>query len=64
MQLTLKGEGTVLRLDSTLHGFDVLARTAAAAALRNGVTLSPATQANLAAIGIKVSIPVAKGASL
>ena len=57
MQLTLGGDGTVFRLESTLDGFDVLARKAAEAALENGVTLSSTTVANLQSLGIKVVTP-------
>lgn len=52
MQLVLKGEGGVVRIDSRLDGFDdVLRRTAAAAvALR----LDPVTRANFEAAGLAV----------
>jgi hypothetical protein len=54
MQLTLQGERKRLRFDSTLEGFDRLVRRAVAAASRNGVSLSAATLANLAALDIAV----------
>jgi hypothetical protein len=60
MQLTLKGDGTVCRLESSLDGFDALARQATDAALENGVVLSPATLANLRSLGIKVLTPMEK----
>jgi hypothetical protein len=51
MQMKLKGEDTILRIDSTLGGFATVARRAAAEAVKRGVDLPPATQANLAALG-------------
>jgi hypothetical protein len=60
MQLTLKGDGMVCRLESSLDGFDALARQATDAALENGVVLSPATLANLQSLGIKVLTPMEK----
>lgn len=54
MQLTLKGTGRGLRADSTLDGFDRLVETAAAAAVRNGVPLTPVTVDNLLAMGVDV----------
>lgn len=51
MQMKLEGEGTTLRIDSTLDGFVPVARRAAAEAAKRGVDLPPATQANLAALG-------------
>lgn len=54
MQLTLKGGGRRLRADSTLDGFDRLVETAAAAAVRKGVPLTPVTVDNLLAMGVDV----------
>jgi hypothetical protein len=54
MQLTLQGGGRRLRFDSTLEGFDRLARRAVRAATANGAVLSSATLANLAAMDIAV----------
>jgi hypothetical protein len=62
MQLTLGGDGAVFRLESSLDGFDVLARKATDAALENGVTLSPTTVANLQSLDIKVVTPEAGAA--
>jgi hypothetical protein len=59
MQLTLGGDGAVFRLESSLDGFDVLARKATDAALENGVTLSPTTVVNLQSLDIKVVTPEA-----
>lgn len=52
MQVTLRSEGVVVRLDSTLEGFPAIIRHAAAAAAANGVALSPATQENLQGFGV------------
>jgi len=52
MQLTVKGGGRALTVESTLDGFDELAEQAAGAAFRNGVAMSDATLGNLAALGI------------
>lgn len=54
MQLTVKGGGGALSFDSSLDEFESLARRAAAAAARNELPLNVATQANLAALGIRI----------
>ena len=54
MQLKLRSPGGRLSVDSTLDGFDAIARRAAAAAVRNRLALGSATLANLAALGIAV----------
>jgi len=54
MQLTLQGGAKRLRFDSTLEGFDRLVSRAVRAATANGVALSSATLANLAAMDIAV----------
>jgi len=54
MQLMLQGGGKRLRFDSTLEGFDRLVRRAVRAATANGVALSSASLANLAAMDIAV----------
>lgn len=61
MQLTLKGEDgrTTIRLDSSLDGFERVARFAATAARDNGIALSAATQSNFGALGIDAEAPVA-----
>jgi hypothetical protein len=51
MQLTLRGGGRRVRLDSHLDGFEDVARRAASAAQRRALELSPTTQANLASLG-------------
>ena len=53
MQLVLKGDDGVVRIDSRLDGFDdVLRRTAAAA---SGLDLDPITRANFEAAGLSVA---------
>lgn len=53
LQLTLRGRsGPAIRVDSTLDGFDDVLRRATRAAARNELSLDPATQANLAALGL------------
>lgn len=53
MQLVLKGDGRVVRIDSRLDGFDdVLRRSASAAA---GLRLDPVTRANFEAAGAAVA---------
>src|SRR4051812_575406 len=62
MQLTLKGGDPqrggnlrAIRVDSALEGFDQVARAAAAASVRNGLTLADATRANFGALRIDVA---------
>lgn len=58
MQLTLKSDdGSVIRLDSSLDGFEHVSRLAAAAAQRQGIILAPTTQSNFSALGIDVDAP-------
>lgn len=52
MQMTVSGSGATLRLESTLDGFEFIARGAARAAQHNGVALAPTTVENLRALGI------------
>lgn len=54
MQLSVRADGTCLRIDSTLDGFDAIAARAARAARARGLALDPATRANLAALGLAV----------
>jgi hypothetical protein len=63
MELTLKGDGTVIRIDSALDGFADIARNAADAARRSGATMNDATRANLASLGIEVPEPESSTAS-
>jgi hypothetical protein len=52
LQLTLSGGGRPIRLDSTLSGFDQVLGEAARAARAKALPLDPATEANLAALGL------------
>lgn len=54
MHLKLKGAGESLNIESDIDGFSTIAAKAAAAAKANGVTLSDATVANFAVLGITV----------
>jgi hypothetical protein len=57
LQLTLRGpSGPAIRVDSTLDGFDDVLRRATGAAARNELPLDPATQANLAALGLVTAL--------
>ena len=53
MQLVLKGDGRVVRIDSRLDGFDDVLRRSAAAA--SGLPLDPVTRTNFEAAGVAVS---------
>lgn len=55
MELALAGEGTRMRIDSTLGDFDAIVRSAVGAAERRRLALSESTLSNLAALGIDVS---------
>ncbi len=52
MQLTLKGAGASLTLESSIEGFEYIAWHAAKAARENGVGLDPASASNLLELGI------------
>ena len=52
MVLTLGGPPGSMSFESDLEGFDDVARRAAAAAKRNGVSLDPASAGNLLALGV------------
>ncbi|HET6521970.1 MAG TPA: hypothetical protein VFG47_19435 [Geminicoccaceae bacterium] len=54
MQLTLRGPGGPISVDSTLDGFDRVAGKAAAAAAARDLPLDDATAANLTALGFDV----------
>lgn len=54
MQLTLKGPGGPIRVDSNLEGFDRVAERTARAVNDRGLALDPATEANFAAIGVEL----------
>ncbi len=52
MQLTLKGEGGSMTLESSLDGFEYIAWRATKAARDNGVSLDPTSAGNLLHLGI------------
>jgi hypothetical protein len=54
MQLTAKGEGGTIRVDSAIDEFVAIARAAADAARANGLEISEATRVNLGHLGIAV----------
>lgn len=54
MQLSLRGGGVSLRLESSIDGFDQIIRQAAQAARRKGLALDPASAGNLLGLGIDV----------
>jgi hypothetical protein len=61
-QLSLAGDGPVLlRLESTIDGFDAILAEALEAARANGIDLDPATGGNLAALGHSPAWPRAVG---
>ena len=60
MQLTVGDGAGALSFDSSLDGFDTVARRAAAAAARNELPLNDATRANLAALGIRIEADEAR----
>jgi hypothetical protein len=54
MQLTVKGGGATIRVDSAIDEFVAIAGAAATAARANGVEISEATRANLGHLGIAI----------
>lgn len=54
MQLAVRSVDGRITVDSTLDGFDAIARRAALAAAANGVELGGATLDNLAALGLRM----------
>jgi hypothetical protein len=54
MQLSLRGGGVSLRLESSIDGFDQIIRQAAQAARRKGLAFDPASAGNLLGLGIDV----------
>ena len=52
MQLTLKGAGATMTLESSIDGFEYIAWRATKAARENGVSLDPASAGNLLELGI------------
>ncbi len=60
MQLTVGDGAGALSFDSSLDGFEAIARRAAAAAGRNELPLNDATRTNLAALGIRIEAAEAR----
>jgi hypothetical protein len=54
MQLELRSGRSALRVDSRIEGFSRLVEVAARGAERRGLSLDPATAANLQALGVKL----------
>lgn len=54
MQLELRSGASTLRLDSRIEGFAALVEASARAAERRGLSLSPATLANVQAVGVEL----------
>jgi len=52
MQLKLRAGWSILRVDSRIEGFSELVRVSAEAAEMRGLSLDPATSANLQALGV------------
>ena len=59
MHMTLSGQGSAIRIDSALEGFDDIARRAGRVAIQNGAELSDTTRANFAALDIVLPEAVA-----
>jgi len=59
MQLQLRAGSSTLRIDSHIEGFSELVSAAAAAAETRGLSLDPATSANLQALGVELQVPIA-----
>ncbi len=56
-QLTLRGGGASVRLESSIDGFDEIVRQAAIAAQANGVSVDPASAGNLLGLGVDADAP-------
>ena len=54
-QLMLRGSGGILRVDSTINGFEDIVASAVEAARKSGLILDPATAENLRVLGHKAS---------
>lgn len=57
LQLTLRGGGRSVRLESSIDGFDEIVRRAAVAAQANGVSLDPTSAGNLLDLGVDADAP-------
>ena len=54
MELTLRGAGAKLAIESQIEGFENIVRAAAAAAIKRGLTVDASTEGNLAALDVQV----------
>ena len=54
-QLMLRGSGGILKVDSTIDGFDGIVASAVEAARKSGLVLDPTTVENLRALGHRAS---------
>jgi hypothetical protein len=57
LQLTLAGDGTSVRLESSIDGFDEIVRQAAIAARANGIAVDPTSAGNLLDLDIDADAP-------
>jgi hypothetical protein len=54
MELTLRGAGSKLAIESQIEGFEGIVRAAAVAAIDRGLSVDPSTEGNLAALDVTV----------
>ena len=54
MELTVRGAGAKLAVESQIEGFEDIVRAAAQAAVARGLTVDPSTEGNLAAMDVAV----------
>ncbi len=54
MELTLRGAGVKLAVESQIEGFEAIVRAAAQAAVARGLTVDASTEGNLAAMDVAV----------
>ena len=54
MELTVRGAGAKLAVESQIDGFEEIVRAAARAAVARGLTVDPSTEGNLAAMDVTV----------
>lgn len=59
MELTLRGAGAKLAIESQIEGFEEIVRAAAKAAIARGLSVDPSTEGNLAALDVTVPRGVA-----
>jgi hypothetical protein len=54
MELTLRGAGAKLAIESQIEGFEEIVRAAAKAAAQRGLSVDPSTEGNLVALDVSV----------